>query len=139
MAVSHLLLFLANSVRIFGQGICYDSNTTKGFGLFGSLFDVNVDGELSTGEKAFGFAAIMSALSALEDAEVSVSCSFDDEDLDDMDRDELEAKLEELRDERDELDDQEPDDPCSDAYDEWEERCEDLDEKIEEIEELLDD
>ena len=36
---------------------------------------------------------------------------------DDMDRDELEAKLEELRDERDELDDQEPDDPCSDAYD----------------------
>lgn len=31
MAVSHLLLFLANSVRIFGQGICYDSNTTKGF------------------------------------------------------------------------------------------------------------
>ena len=78
-------------------------------GLFGSLFDFNGDGELSTGEKAFGFAAIMSALSALEDAEVSVSCSFDDEDLDDMDRDELEAKLEELRDERDELDDQEPD------------------------------
>ena len=73
-------------------------------GLFGSLFDFNGDGELSTGEKAFGFAAIMSALSALEDAEVSVSCSFDDEDLDDMDRDELEAKLEELRDERDELD-----------------------------------
>ena len=133
-------------------------------GLFGSLFDFNGDGELSTGEKAFGFAAIMSdditatflslslhltalfssfaimsALSALEDAEVSVSCSFDDENLDDMDRDELEAKLEELRDERDELDDQEPDDPCSDAYDEWEERCEDLDEKIEEIEELLDD
>ena len=70
-------------------------------GLFGSLFDFNGDGELSTGEKAFGFAAIMSALSALEDAEVSVSCSFDDEDLDDMDRDELEAKLEELRDERD--------------------------------------
>ena len=133
MAVSHLLLFLANSVRIFGQGICYDSNTTKGFNYW------NGDGELSTGEKAFGFAAIMSALSALEDAEVSVSCSFDDEDLDDMDRDELEAKLEELRDERDELDDQEPDDPCSDAYDEWEERCEDLDEKIEEIEELLDD
>lgn len=31
MAASHLLLFLANSVRIFGQGICYDSNTTKGF------------------------------------------------------------------------------------------------------------
>lgn len=60
-------------------------------GLFGSLFDFNGDGELSTGEKAFGFAAIMSALSALEDAEVSVSCSFDDEDLDDMDRDELEA------------------------------------------------
>ena len=108
-------------------------------GLFGSLFDFNGDGELSTGEKAFGFAAIMSALSALEDAEVSVSCSFDDEDLDDMDRDELEAKLEELRDERNELDDQEPDDPCSDAYDEWEERCEDLDEKIEEIEELLED
>ena len=106
-------------------------------GLFGSLFDFNGDGELSTGEKAFGFAAIMSALSALEDAVVSVSCSFDDEDLDDMDRDELEAKLEELRDERDELDDQEPDDPCSDAYDEWEERCEGLDEKIEEIEELL--
>ena len=70
-------------------------------GLFGSLFDFNGDGELSTGEEAFGFAAIMSALSALEDAEVSVSCSFDDEDLDDMDRDELEAKLEELRDERD--------------------------------------
>ena len=137
MAASHLLLFLANSVRIFGQGICYDSNTTKGFNYWKG--DVNRDGELSTGEKAFGFAAIMSALSALEDAEVSVSCSFDDEDLDDMDRDELEAKLEELRDERDELDDQEPDDPCSDAYDEWEERCEDLDEKIEEIEELLDD
>lgn len=60
-------------------------------GLFGSLFDFNGDGELSTGEKAFGFAAIMSALSALEDAEVSVSCSFDDKDLDDMDRDELEV------------------------------------------------
>ena len=84
-------------------------------GLFGSLFDFNGDGELSGGEKAFGFAAMMSALSALEDAEVSVSCSFDDEDLDDMDRDELEAKLEELRDERDELDNQEPDDCLSDV------------------------
>lgn len=31
MAASHLLLLLANSVRIFGQGICYDSNITKGF------------------------------------------------------------------------------------------------------------
>ena len=47
-------------------------------GLFGSLFDFNGDGELSGGEKAFGFAAMMGALSALEDAEVSVSCSFDD-------------------------------------------------------------
>ena len=106
-------------------------------GLFGSLFDFNGDGELSGGEKAFGFAAMMGALSALEDAEVSVSCSFDDEDLDDMDRDELEAKLEELREERDELDDQE--DCLSDAYDEWEERCEELDSRIEELEELLDD
>ena len=105
-------------------------------GLFGSLFDFNGDGELSGGEKAFGFAAMMGALSALEDAEVSVSCSFDDEDLDDMDRDELEAKLEELR---DELDDQEPDDCLSDAYDAWEERCEELDSRIEELEELLDD
>ena len=70
-------------------------------GLFGSLFDFNGDGELSGGEKAFGFAAMMGALSALEDAEVSVSCSFDDEDLDDMDRDELEAKLEELSEELD--------------------------------------
>ena len=64
-------------------------------GLFGSLFDFNGDGELSTGEEAFGFAAIMSALSALEDAEVSVSCSFDDEDLDDMD-DEWEERCEDL-------------------------------------------
>ena len=108
-------------------------------GLFGSLFDFNGDGELSSGEKAFGFAAMMSALSALEDAEVSVSCSFDDEDLDDMDHDELESKLEELRVERDELDDQEPDDCLSDAYDAWEERCEELDRRIEELEELLDD
>ena len=91
-------------------------------GLFGSLFDFNGDGELSTGEKAFGFAAMMGALSALEEAEVSVSCSFDEDDLDDMDHDELESKLEELRVERDELDDQEPDDCLSDAYDEWEER-----------------
>ena len=108
-------------------------------GLFGSLFDFNGDGELSTGEKAFGFAAIMGALSALEEAEVSVSCSFDEDDLDDMDHDELESKLEELRVERDELDDQEPDDCLSDAYDAWEERCEELDRRIEELEELLDD
>ena len=108
-------------------------------GLFGSLFDFNGDGELSTGEKAFGFAAMMGALSALEDAEVSVSCSFDEDDLDDMDHDELESKLEELRVERDELDDQEPDDCLSDAYDAWEERCEELDRRIEELEELLDD
>ena len=108
-------------------------------GLFGSLFDFNGDGELSTGEKAFGFAAMMGALSALEEAEVSVSCSFDEDDLDDMDHDELESKLEELRVERDELDDQEPDDCLSDAYDEWEERCDELDSRIEELEELLDD
>ena len=108
-------------------------------GLFGSLFDFNSDGELSTGEKAFGFAAMMGALSALEEAEVSVSCSFDEDDLDDMDHDELESKLEELRVERDELDDQEPDDCLSDAYDAWEERCEELDSRIEELEELLDD
>ena len=108
-------------------------------GLFGSLFDFNGDGELSTGEKAFGFAAMMGALSALEEAEVSVSCSFDEDDLDDMDHDELESKLEELRVERDELDDEEPDDCLSDAYDEWEERCEELDSRIEELEELLDD
>ena len=108
-------------------------------GLFGSLFDFNGDGELSGGEKAFGFAAMMGALSALEDAEVSVSCSFDEDDLDDMDHDELESKLEELRVERDELDDQEPDDCLSDAYDAWEERCEELDSRIEELEELLDD
>ena len=100
-------------------------------GLFGSLFDFNGDGELSTGEKAFGFAAMMGALSALEEAEVSVSCSFDEDDLDDMDHDELESKLEELRVERDELDDQEPDDCLSDAYDAWEERCEELDRRIE--------
>ena len=31
-------------------------------GLFGSLFDFNGDGELSGGEKAFGFAAMMGAL-----------------------------------------------------------------------------
>ena len=108
-------------------------------GLFGSLFDFNGDGELSTGEKAFGFAAMMGALSALEEAEVSVSCSFDEDDLDDMDHDELESKLEELRAERDELDDQEPDDCLSDAYDAWEERCEGLDRRIEELEERLDD
>ena len=108
-------------------------------GLFGSLFDFNGDGELSTGEKAFGFAAMMGALSALEEAEVSVTCSFDEDDLDDMDHDELESKLEELRVERDELDDQEPDDCLSDAYDAWEERCEELDRRIEELEELLDD
>ena len=108
-------------------------------GLFGSLFDFNGDGELSTGEKAFGFAAMMGALSALEEAEVSVSCSFDEDDLDDMDHDELESKLEELRVERDELDDQEPDDCLSDAYDAWEERCEELDRRIEKLEELLDD
>ena len=108
-------------------------------GLFGSLFDFNGDGELSGGEKAFGFAAMMGALSALEDAEISVSCSFDEDDLDDMDHDELESKLEELRVERDELDDQEPDDCLSDAYDAWEERCEELDSRIEELEELLDD
>ena len=108
-------------------------------GLFGSLFDFNRDGELSTGEKAFGFAAMMGALSALEEAEVSVSCSFDEDDLDDMDHDELEGKLDELRVERDELDDREPDDCLSDAYDEWEERCEELDSRIEELEELLDD
>ena len=108
-------------------------------GLFGSLFDFNGDGELSGGEKAFGFAAMMGALSALEEAEVSVSCSFDEDDLDDMDHDELESKLEELRVERDELDDQEPDDCLSDAYDAWEERCEGLDRRIEKLEELLDD
>ena len=108
-------------------------------GLFGSLFDFNGDGELSGGEKAFGFAAMMGALSALEEAEVSVSCSFDEDDLDDMDHDELESKLEELRVERDELDDREPDDCLSDAYDEWEERCDELDSRIEELEELLDD
>ena len=108
-------------------------------GLFGSLFDFNGDGELSAGEKAFGFAAMMGALSALEEAEVSVSCSFDEDDLDDMDHDELESKLEELRVERDELDDQEPDDCLSDAYDAWEERCEGLDRRIEKLEELLDD
>ena len=107
--------------------------------MFGSLFDFNGDGELSTGEKAFAFAAMMGALSALEEAEVSVSCSFDEDDLDDMDHDELESKLEELRVERDELDDQEPDDCLSDAYNAWEERCEELDSQIEEIEELLDD
>ena len=109
-------------------------------GLFGSLFDFNGDGELSSGEKAFGFAAMMGALSAMEEeARVSESISFDEEDLDDMDRDDLEAKLEELREERDELDDQEPDDCLSDAYDAWEERCEELDSRIEELEELLDD
>ena len=109
-------------------------------GLFGSLFDFNGDGELSGGEKAFGFAVMMGALSAMEEeARVSESISFDEEDLDDMDRDDLEAKLEELREERDELDDQEPDDCLSDAYDAWEERCEELDSRIEELEELLDD
>ena len=82
---------------------------------------------------------MMGALSALEEAEVSVSCSFDEDDLDDMDHDELESKLEELRVERDELDDQEPDDCLSDAYDAWEERCEGLDRRIEKLEELLDD
>ena len=52
-------------------------------GLFGSLFDFNGDGELSGGEKAFGFAAMMGALSAMEEeARVSESISFDEEDMD---------------------------------------------------------
>lgn len=106
-----------------------------------SIFDFNRDGEVSSSEQAFGLGDILAALSETE-AEVKITIKAStggDEDYESMDRDELEAKLEELCDERDELDDQEPDDPCSDAYDEWEERCEDLDEKIEEIEELLDD
>lgn len=109
-------------------------------GLFGSLFDFDGDGKLDGSEKAFGFAAIMGALSELEaEAEVSMSCSFDEEGLDDMDREELEVELDELRELRDELDDQEPDDCLSDAYDAWEERCEELDSRIAEIEELLGD
>lgn len=108
--------------------------------MFDSLFDFDGDGELCGSEQAFGFTAMMGVLSALEEeAKVSVSCSFDEEELDDMDRDELEAKLEELCEERDELDDQEPDEFFSDAYDEWEDQCEELDRRIEELEELLDD
>lgn len=106
-----------------------------------SIFDFNRDGEVSSSEQAFGLGAILAALSETE-AEVKITIKAStggDEDYESMDRDELEAKLEELCDERDELDDQEPDDCLSDAYDEWEERCEYLDEKIEEIEELLDD
>lgn len=106
-----------------------------------SISDFNRDGEVSGSEQAFGLDSILAALSETE-AEVKITIKAStgsDEDYESMDRDELEAKLEELCDERDELDDQEPDDCLSDAYDEWEERCEYLDEKIEEIEELLDD
>ena len=50
MAASHLLLFLANSVRIFGQGICYDSNTTKGFNYWkGDPADQSFDLDLCGG------------------------------------------------------------------------------------------
>lgn len=146
MAASHLLLFLASSVRIFGQSPCYDAYSShiivsKRGAKQISISDFNRDGEVSSSEQAFGLGAILAALSETE-AEVKITIKAStgsDEDYESMDRDELEAKLEELCDERDELDDQEPDDCLSDAYDEWEERCEYLDEKIEEIEELLDD
>ena len=106
-----------------------------------SISDFNRDGEVSSSEQAFGLDSILAALSETEsEVKITIKASTgSDEDYESMDRDELEAKLEELCDERDELDDQEPDDCLSDAYDEWEERCEGLDEKIEEIEELLDD
>ena len=146
MAASHLLLFLASSVRIFGQSPCYDAYSShiivsKRGAKQISISDFNRDGEVSISEQAFGLDSILAALSETE-AEVKITIKAStgsDEDYESMDRDELEAKLEELCDERDELDDQEPDDCLSDAYDEWEERCEYLDEKIEEIEELLDD
>lgn len=146
MAASHLLLFLASSVRIFGQSPCYDAYSShiivsKRGAKQISISDFNRDGEVSSSEQAFGLDSILAALSETE-AEVKITIKAStgsDEDYESMDRDELEAKLEELCDERDELDDQEPDDCLSDAYDEWEERCEYLDEKIEEIEELLDD
>lgn len=146
MAASHLLLFLATSVRIFGQGPCYDAYSTyiiasqRGDKQM-SIFDFNRDGEVSSGEQAFGLGAILAALSETE-AEVKITIKAstgDDEDYESMDRDELESLLEELQEQREALEDEEPDDPCSDAYDEWEERCEELDEKIEEIEELLND
>ena len=146
MAASYLLLFLASSVRIFGQSPCYDAYSShiivsKRGAKQMSISDFNRDGEVSSSEQAFGLDSILAALSETE-AEVKITIKAStgsDEDYESMDRDELEAKLEELCDERDELDDQEPDDCLSDAYDEWEERCEYLDEKIEEIEELLDD
>lgn len=146
MAASHLLLFLASSVRIFGQSPCYDAYSShiivsKRGAKQISISDFNRDGEVSSSEQAFGLDSILAALSETEaEVKITIKASTDgDEDYESMDRDELEAKLEELCDERDELDDQEPDDCLSDAYDEWEERCEYLDEKIEEIEELLDD
>jgi molecular chaperone DnaK (HSP70) len=146
MAASHLLLFLASSVRIFGQIPCYDAYSShiivsKRGAKQMSISDFNRDGEVSSSEQAFGLGAILAALSETE-AEVKITIKAStggDEDYESMNRDELESLLEELQEQREDLEDEEPDDPCSDAYDEWEERCEDLDEKIEEIEELLDD
>lgn len=103
----------------------------------GGLFDFNHDGEVSFGERAMGMAAILGMLSELESEKVKVEFSVEEDDFDEMNRDELETRLEELREKRDELDDEEPDDIDSEAYDEWEERCEEIDEKIEELEEIL--
>lgn len=103
----------------------------------GGLFDFNHDGEVSFGEQALGMAAILGMLSELESEKVKVEFSVEEDDFDEMDREELEARLEELREKRDELDNEEPDDIDSEAYDDWEERCEEIDEKIEELEEVL--
>lgn len=144
MAASHLLLFLASSVRIFGQIPCYDAYSShiivsKSGAKQMSISDFNRDGEVSSSEQAFGLGAILAALSETEaEAKITIKASTGgDEDYESMNRDELESLLEELQEQREDLEDEEPDDPCSDAYDEWEERCEGLDEKIEEIEELL--
>lgn len=104
----------------------------------GGLFDFNRDGEVSFGEKAFGIAALLALAAELESEKVKIEISTEEDELDRMERAELEARLEKLRDRRCALDDEEPDDPDSDAYDAWEERCEALDDQLDELEALYD-
>lgn len=120
-------------------------------GLFGKLFDFDHDGETSMSEEVFGLgvaAAIIGAAAeeeeqaaqeeALEEIEgFDIGDDFDADDMDSMDPDELEDKLDELRNLMFDLEAKEPDDLLSDAYDVWEEKHQALEEKIERLESIL--
>ena len=98
-------------------------------------FDFKLEGVDNDTAQAFGFGAIISALSKAAEPELDLPA----EDYHGKSRQELKARLEELQDLRESLEADEPDDFFeSDAHDAWEEQCEELENQIDEIEGLLD-